>query len=86
MKSQPPQTSKKASRQRATLKPWNQMNRKQRREMQRKIQSADLSLATAKRSALKISKSWLLMAGSELPMSGAAPEWNQFRQVPRRIS
>jgi hypothetical protein len=44
MKSQQPQTSKKAGQQRATLKPWNQMNRKQRREMQRKIQSEDLSL------------------------------------------
>ena len=44
MKSQSPQTSKRASGQRAMLKPWNQMNRKQRREMQRKIQSEDLSL------------------------------------------
>lgn len=44
MQSQQPQTRKRVSPQRATHKPWNQMNRKQRREMQRKIQSADLSL------------------------------------------
>jgi len=44
MKSQQAQTRKKAGHQRTTLKPWSEMNRKQRREMQRKIQSEDLSL------------------------------------------
>ena len=44
MKSQQSQTRKKASPQRPALKPWREMNRKQRREMQRKIQSEDLSL------------------------------------------
>jgi hypothetical protein len=38
------QEAKKASR-RATLGKWHDMNRKQRREMMRKIQSEDLSLA-----------------------------------------
>ena len=44
MKNQPPQSSKKGSRQRTSQKPWSEMNRKQRREMQRKIQSQDLNL------------------------------------------
>jgi transposase len=44
MQNQQAQTRKKACPQRATLKPWSEMNRKQRREMQRKIQSEDLSL------------------------------------------
>jgi hypothetical protein len=44
MKNQPPQSSKKGSRQRTNQKPWSEMNRKQRREMQRKIQSLDLNL------------------------------------------
>ena len=44
MKNQPPQSSKKGSRQSTSQKPWSQMNRKQRREMQRKIQSQDLNL------------------------------------------
>jgi transposase len=44
MKSEPEQTKKKACPQRLALKPWREMNRKQRREMQRKIQSEDLSL------------------------------------------
>src|SRR6202166_175226 len=44
MKNQPPQSSKKGSRQSISQKPWSQMNRKQRREMQRKIQSQDLNL------------------------------------------
>jgi transposase len=43
MKNQPPQSSKKGS-QRTSQKPWSEMNRKQRREMQRKIQSPDLNL------------------------------------------
>src|ERR1700683_5402180 len=47
MKNQPPHSSKKGkkgSRQRSSQKPWCEMNRKQRREMQRKIQSPDLNL------------------------------------------
>src|SRR6202046_2697208 len=47
MKNQPPHSSKKGkkgSRQRSSQKPWSEMNRKQRREMQRKIQSPDLNL------------------------------------------
>ena len=44
MKNQPPKSSKKGSRQRTSQKPWSQMNRKQRREMQRKIRSQDLNL------------------------------------------
>jgi transposase len=45
MKSQQPQTRKKKTcHQRATQKPWSEMNRRQRREMQRKIQSEDLTL------------------------------------------
>src|SRR3981081_4738758 len=44
MKNQPPQSSKKSSRQPTSPKPWSEMNRKQRREMQRKIQSQDLNL------------------------------------------
>ena len=44
MKSQPRQSSTKAAHQRTSCQTWNQMNRKQRREMQRKIQSEDLSL------------------------------------------
>jgi transposase len=44
MKSQPRHTDTKARKQRVSFQPWNQMNRKQRREMQRKIQSQDLSL------------------------------------------
>jgi transposase len=44
MKSEPAQAKKKACPQRAVRKPWREMNRKQRREMQRKIQSEDLSL------------------------------------------
>ena len=44
MKNHPPQSSKKGSRQSTSQKPWSQMNRKQRREMQRKIQSQDLNL------------------------------------------
>ena len=44
MKNQPPQSSKKGSGQRSSQKPWSEMNRKQRREMQRKIQSQDLNL------------------------------------------
>ena len=42
--SQPVQTRKQARPARTTRKPWGEMNRKQRREMQRKIQSEDLSL------------------------------------------
>ena len=44
MKSQSRQTGKKARNQPTGLQPWSQMNRKQRRELQRKIQSQDLSL------------------------------------------
>jgi transposase len=44
MKNQPPQSSKKGNRQRTSQKSWSEMNRKQRREMQRKIQSQDLNL------------------------------------------
>jgi transposase len=44
MKNQPLQTRRKACHQRVTLKPWSEMNRKQRREIQRKIQSEDLRL------------------------------------------
>lgn len=46
MKNQPPHSSKKGKkgRQRSSQKPWSEMNRKQRREMQRKIQSPDLNL------------------------------------------
>jgi len=44
MKSQPSQSNKKASHQRSTQKHWNEMNRKQRREIIRKMQSEDLSL------------------------------------------
>src|ERR1700721_2196098 len=44
MKNQSPQSSKKGRRQSTSQKPWSQMNRKQRREMQRKIQSQDLNL------------------------------------------
>ena len=44
MKSQQQQTTERARNQRATLKPWSDMNRKQRRELQRKIQSEDLTL------------------------------------------
>lgn len=36
MKSQPRQTGTKSGKQRTSFQPWNQMNRKQRREMQRK--------------------------------------------------
>ncbi len=43
MKSRPPEKAKKAT-DPATRQHWNQMNRKQRREMLRKIQSEDLSL------------------------------------------
>ena len=43
MKSRPPEKAKKTTDQ-ATHVHWNEMNRKQRREMMRKIQSADLSL------------------------------------------
>ena len=44
MKNQPPQSSKKGSRQSISQKPWSQMNRKQRREVQRTIQSQDVNL------------------------------------------
>src|SRR5882762_1396903 len=43
MKSRPPEKAKKAT-DHATRGHWNEMNRKQRREMMRKIQSQDLSL------------------------------------------
>ena len=54
MKGQPAQTGKKARPPRATLKPWSEMNRKQRREMQRKIQSEDLSLEVVHQDAAGI--------------------------------
>jgi transposase len=44
MKSQQPRIGKKIGHPRVTQKPWSEMNRKQRREIQRKIQSEDLSL------------------------------------------
>ena len=44
MKNQAARSSKQASYQRVTQKSWTEMNRKQRREMERKIQSEDLSL------------------------------------------
>jgi transposase len=44
MKRQQRQTTQRVCHQPATLKPWSEMNRKQRRELQRKIQSEDLSL------------------------------------------
>src|SRR6266478_8007289 len=43
MKSRPPEKAKKAT-DHSTHGHWNEMNRKQRREMTRKIQSEDLSL------------------------------------------
>src|SRR6267154_4942081 len=43
MKSRPPEKAKKAT-DHSTRGHWNEMNRKQRREMMRKIQSQDLSL------------------------------------------
>ena len=54
MKSQPRQTGTKSGKQRTSFQPWNQMNRKQRREMQRKIQSQDLSLEVVHRDAAGI--------------------------------
>ena len=43
MKNQQPQIRKRSSHQLVALKPWNEMSRKERREVQRKIQSDDLS-------------------------------------------
>jgi hypothetical protein len=44
MKTKPPQKIQKATNNPSTRSHWNEMNRKQRRETMRKIQSEDLSL------------------------------------------